>query len=111
VVAFDKTGTLTEGKPRVTDIIFAHEVMHLADNVLPEALNLLRLAASVEAKSEHPLAAAIVAEVKRRGLLLFDCTDFRSSSGKGASGLVDGRRIGVGSIRYFETPGGLVEDT
>jgi len=55
------------------------------------------------AKSEHPLAAAIVAEVKRGGLALFDCTDFQSISGKGASGLVGGRRISVGSIRYFET--------
>jgi Zn2+/Cd2+-exporting ATPase len=108
VVAFDKTGTLTEGKPRVTDIIFAHEVIHLAGSVLPEALNLLQLAASVEARSEHPLAAAIVAEVKRRGLLLFDCTDFQSISGKGASGIVSGRRIVVGSIRYFETLGGSV---
>ena len=110
VVAFDKTGTLTEGKPRVTDIIFAHEVIHLTENARPEALNLLQLAASVEAKSEHPLAAAIVAEVKRRELLLFDCTEFQSISGKGASGLVGGRRIGVGSIRYFETLGGLVDD-
>jgi Zn2+/Cd2+-exporting ATPase len=108
VVAFDKTGTLTEGKPRVTDIISACEVIHLTDNVQPEALNLLQLAASVEAKSEHPLAAAIVAEVKRRGLSLFDCTDFQSISGKGASGLVGGRRIGVGSIRYFETLGGSI---
>jgi Cd2+/Zn2+-exporting ATPase len=110
VVAFDKTGTLTEGKPRVTDIISGHEVIQLSDNVRPEALNLLQLAASVEAKSEHPLAAAIVAEVKRRGLALFDCTDFQSISGKGASGLVDGRRVSVGSIRYFETLGGSLHN-
>src|SRR5262249_13823187 len=102
VVAFDKTGTLTEGKPRVTDIISAHEMIHLTEHVQPEALSLLQLAASVEAKSEHPLAAAVVPEVKRRGLLLFDCTEFQSISGKGASGVVAGRRIGVGSIRYFE---------
>ena len=78
-------------------------MVELTDNLRPEALNLLQLAASVEAKSEHPLAAAIVAEVKRGGLALFDCTDFQSISGKGASGLVGGRRISVGSIRYFET--------
>jgi len=71
---------------------------------------LLQLAASVEAKSEHPLAPAIVAEAKRRGLPLFDCTDFQSISGKGASGLVKGRRISVGSIRYFETVGGALDD-
>jgi Cd2+/Zn2+-exporting ATPase len=110
VVAFDKTGTLTEGKPRVTDIIFGDTAIQLAENVAPEALPLLQLAASVEAKSEHPLAAAIVAEVKRRGLLLFDCTDFQSISGKGASGVVSGRRIAVGSIRYFETLGGSVSN-
>jgi Zn2+/Cd2+-exporting ATPase len=108
VVAFDKTGTLTEGKPRVTDIISAGAVIPLAENVAPGALPLLQLAASVEAKSEHPLAAAIVAEVKRRGLLFFDCTDFHSTSGKGASGIVDGRRIAVGSIRYFETLGASI---
>jgi Cd2+/Zn2+-exporting ATPase len=110
VVAFDKTGTLTEGKPRVTDVICGSGVIHLADNVRREALDLLQLAASVEAKSEHPLAAAIVAEAKRRGLPLFDCTDFQSISGKGASGLVKGRRISVGSIRYFETVGGALDD-
>jgi Cd2+/Zn2+-exporting ATPase len=109
VVAFDKTGTLTEGKPRVTDIISGSKVIQLADHLQAEALNLLQLAASVEAKSEHPLAAAIVAEVKRRGLALSDCTDFQSMSGKGASGLVDGRRISVGSIRYFETLGGSLD--
>jgi Zn2+/Cd2+-exporting ATPase len=108
VVAFDKTGTLTEGKPRVTDIISASEAIHCNDNALPEALTLLQLAASVEAKSEHPLAAAIVAEVKRRELPLLDCTDFQSISGKGASGLVNGRRICVGSIRYFEPLGGSI---
>ena len=108
VVAFDKTGTLTEGKPRVTDIISAGAVIQLAENVAPEALSLLQLAASVEAKSEHPLAAAIVAEVKRRGLLFSKCTDFHSTSGKGASGIVDGRRIAVGSFRYFETLGASI---
>jgi cation transport ATPase len=66
----------------VTDIISAHEVIHLADSVRPLALDLLQLAASVEAKSEHPLAAAIVAETKRRGLSLFDCADFQSISGR-----------------------------
>jgi Zn2+/Cd2+-exporting ATPase len=108
VVAFDKTGTLTEGKPRVTDIISPDAVIQLAENVARESLQLLQLAASVEAKSEHPLAAAIVAEVKRCGLLFPDSTDFHSTSGKGASGIVDGRRIGVGSIRYFETFGASI---
>jgi Cd2+/Zn2+-exporting ATPase len=108
VVAFDKTGTLTEGKPRVTDIISAGAVIQLAENVAPEALRLLRLAASVEAKSEHPLAAAIVAEAKHRGLLFFDCTDFHSISGQGASGIIDRRRVGIGNIRYFEKLGASI---
>jgi Cd2+/Zn2+-exporting ATPase len=110
VVAFDKTGTLTVGKPRVTDIISADAVIQAAQNAGSEALHLLQLAASVEAKSEHPLAAAIVAEGKRRGLHFFGCTDFHSTSGKGASGMIDGRRIGVGNIRYFETLGGSLDD-
>ena len=108
-VAFDKTGTLTEGKPRVTDIISAGKVIQLAEDGPPENLDLLRLAASVEAKSEHPLAAAIVAEVKRRGLLLSNCTDFRSISGKAATGIVDGRRIVVGIISYFHALGGFFD--
>src|SRR6516225_6996457 len=108
-VAFDKTGTLTEGKPRVTDIISAGKVIQLAEDGPPENLDLLRLAASVEAKSEHPLAAAIVAEVKRRGLLLSNCTDFRSISGKAATGIVDGRRISVGIISYFHALGGFFD--
>jgi Cd2+/Zn2+-exporting ATPase len=108
-VAFDKTGTLTEGKPRVTDIISAGKVIQLAEDGPTENLDLLQLAASVEAKSEHPLAAAIVAEVKRRGLLLFNCTDFQSISGKAATGIVDGQRIVVGSIPYLHALGGVLD--
>ncbi|MGA8657050.1 MAG: heavy metal translocating P-type ATPase [Chthoniobacterales bacterium] len=110
VVALDKTGTLTEGKPRVTDLISVREGIDLANNVQPEVLDLLQLAASVEAKSEHPLAGAIVAEAKRRGLTLLNCTHFRSVSGEGASGVVCGRRIGVGNIRYLERLGGSIND-
>jgi len=76
-VAFDKTGTLTEGKPRVTDVISPSQAIQLAPDVASESLSLLQLAASVEAKSEHPLAGAIVAELKQRGLPMFDCTDFQ----------------------------------
>jgi Cd2+/Zn2+-exporting ATPase len=94
VVAFDKTGTLTEGKPRVTDIV--------TDDASLSVDLLLQLAASVEAKSEHPLAHAIVEETRQRGLRFFDATDFQSVSGKGASATVNGRRIAAGSPRYFE---------
>jgi Cd2+/Zn2+-exporting ATPase len=108
VVAFDKTGTLTEGMPCVTDVISVSQVIALTENVPPESLNLLQIAGSVEAKSEHPLAAAIVAEVKRRGLLPFECKEFQSISGKAARGVVNGRRIVVGSIRYLEKLGGPI---
>lgn len=104
VVAFDKTGTLTEGKPRITDIIVEGETGEF-DSSTPAALDLLRLAASVEVKSEHPLARAIVDEAHERNLALSNCTEFQSVQGGGAAGIVDGRRIAIGSPRYFETLG------
>ena len=101
VVALDKTGTLTEGKPRVTDVILDGRVVNFRNDSDASALELLRLAAAVEVKSEHPLAQAIVTEAKRRGLAPSECAGFQSNSGKGASGLVNGRRIAVGNARYF----------
>jgi Zn2+/Cd2+-exporting ATPase len=108
LVAFDKTGTLTEGKPRVTDIVLVGQKTTPSDRI--DTAPLLQLAASVEAKSEHPLAAAIVTEAKRRELPLLDCTAFHSISGKAASGVVRGRCIVVGSIRHFETLGSSIDD-
>ena len=115
VVAIDKTGTLTEGKPRVTDIIVEENpdisFSSFERNSKGDArhqLTLLQLAASVESKSEHPLAAAIVDEAKRQETPLLDCTAFQSISGKAASGTVAGRRIVVGSIRYFENVGATI---
>jgi Cd2+/Zn2+-exporting ATPase len=101
VVALDKTGTLTEGKPRVTDVIVDGRVVNFRGHADASALDLLKLAASVEAKSEHPLAQAIVAEARQHGPQHPECAGFQSISGKGASGLVDGRRIAVGNARYF----------
>jgi Cd2+/Zn2+-exporting ATPase len=66
-----------------------------------EALSLLGLVGAVELKSEHPLAQAIVSECRTRGVAVVDCAGFQSVSGKGASALVDGRRIAVGNARYF----------
>jgi Zn2+/Cd2+-exporting ATPase len=111
VVALDKTGTLTEGKPRVTDIIYANKVLPLIGDLPSEALTLLEMAASIEAKSEHPLADAIVREARQRRLRIFDCIEFQSVSGKGASGLVCRRRIGIGSWRFFEARGVTVPDS
>jgi Cd2+/Zn2+-exporting ATPase len=97
IVALDKTGTLTEGRPRVTQVIPCEESF--------SEERLLQVAGAVEAKSEHPLAEAIVREAARRGLSLPACASFQSISGKGASGLVHGRRVAIGNSRYFETLG------
>ncbi len=101
VVTFDKTGTLTEGKPRVTDVAVEGRVVDFQAVPDPAALALLGLVGAVEVKSEHPLAQAIVTECKQRGVALEECTAFQSVSGKGASGLVGGRRIAVGNARHF----------
>jgi Cu+-exporting ATPase len=83
----DKTGTLTEGKPQLLGISVAQ------DNS-PEAL---RLAASLERASEHPLASAIVAAAERQGLSLSQPQDFTNVPGKGITGAVDGKRVAVGN--------------
>ncbi len=101
VVAFDKTGTLTEGKPRVTDMIVGGRTVNFRETPDAAALDLLGLVGAVEAKSEHPLAQAIVTECRARKVPLPDCAGFQSVSGKGASGLVAGRRIAAGNARYF----------
>ena len=101
VVTFDKTGTLTEGKPRVTDVVVEGRVVDFQAVPDSAALALLGLVGAVEVKSEHPLAQAIVTECKQRGVALEECTAFQSVSGKGASGLVGGRRIAVGNARHF----------
>ena len=89
VVVFDKTGTLTLGKPRVTDILARGES---EDEVL-------RLAASVEQFSEHPLGAALVESAKERGLTLEKVTGFQSAPGLGVRADIDGESITVGSIK------------
>jgi Cu+-exporting ATPase len=85
----DKTGTLTEGRPRVATLAPAGG---FAEN------ELLRLAASVERGSEHPLAGAIVAAAEERGLALLAPGGFRSVTGKGVSGTIEGRSVTVGSL-------------
>jgi len=84
----DKTGTLTEGRPRLTSVV--------AEPGLTEA-ELLRLAASLEAASEHPLAAAIVSGAEQRGIGLTAPKEFRSITGKGVAGRVDGRSVALGN--------------
>jgi len=111
VVAFDKTGTLTEGKPRVTDVVCDGRVVDFRSTPDAGAVAMLRMAASVEAKSEHPLARSIVAECDRLGIEPGECAAFQSLSGKGASGLVEGRRIAVGNARYFQVQHMAIPET
>jgi len=87
-LVIDKTGTLTEGKPRFVAIEPADDER-------------LRLAASLERASEHPLAAAIVAEAARRGLVLGAAQGFAATPGKGIAGTVEGRRVLVGSAAFL----------
>ncbi len=95
----DKTGTLTEGKPRVVAAAAAQQF---------DEASLLSLAASVERSSEHPLASAIVAAAKERGLPLQEATDFNSVTGKGVSGRVGSRLVSVGNRKFGEnTPAGM----
>jgi len=93
VVAFDKTGTLTRGRPELSDIILDDDFEH--DEVLA-------LVAAVEARSEHPIAAAIVAAAEKRGLALGVVTEFAAKAGHGVTARVDGRLVSVGSARQFE---------
>jgi Cu+-exporting ATPase len=92
----DKTGTLTEGKPRLVTL--------LAAPGFDEQL-LLRLAASLERGSEHPLAAAIVRGALERGLQLADARDFESRTGKGVLGRVDGSRVALGNAALMRDLG------
>jgi P-type Cu+ transporter len=84
----DKTGTLTEGKPRVVAV---------APSEGFDEATVLALGASLERSSEHPLAAAVVASAKERGLELREVSDFSSVTGKGVIGAIDGRKVAVGN--------------
>lgn len=95
VVVLDKTGTLTRGAPELTDV-------HASDG---DAEGLLRLAASVEAASEHPLGAAVAAAARGRGLAVAPVEAFEARTGMGVVGTVEGRRVVVGSPRLLETEG------
>ncbi len=88
----DKTGTITEGKPRVTDV--------LVGDGQPEEV--LRLAASAERGSEHPLGEAIVAEAKERGLALAEAKDFVAVPGLGVQAQVDGRQVLLGNLSLMQ---------
>jgi P-type Cu+ transporter len=100
----DKTGTLTEGKPRLAGVVAVGPI---------HEDELLRLAASLERASEHPLATAIVRGAAERGLSLSDVENFSSETGKGVVGVVDDKRAAVGNLALFASlgiePGELAE--
>ena len=84
----DKTGTLTEGKPKLVTLLPASDMTEQ---------ELLRMAASLERGSEHPLAAAIVRGAEERGVRLSEAREFNSVTGKGVKGLVDGKKVALGN--------------
>lgn len=94
-VIFDKTGTLTEGRPRVTDILAKNE----------DAQGLLRLAASVEKSSEHPLGEAIVSEAQERGISITQVQDFSAVPGYGVRARVDGAPVLLGNLAFMRQNG------
>ena len=95
-IVVDKTGTLTEGKPKLVTV----EPQPGLD-----AATLLRLVASLENVSEHPLAAAIVGGARERTLTLSEVIEFRSVTGKGVTGTVEGRIVAVGNLRHLDDLG------
>src|SRR6516165_4268774 len=92
----DKTGTVTEGKPRLSGVVAAGTL---------SGDELLRLAASLERGSEHPLATAIASGAEERGVALVAVRDFLSETGKGVIGVVDGKRVAVGNQTLLDTLG------
>lgn len=92
VVALDKTGTLTQGRPELTDFVTAPNVSEAET---------LRLVAAVEARSEHPIAQAIVAAAEKRGLHLSPTDSFEAVPGFGVSAMVEGRKVDVGADRFM----------
>jgi Cu+-exporting ATPase len=93
-VVLDKTGTITKGKPELTDIVISEQSSVISDD-------LLRLAASVEKVSEHPLAQAIVEGAQARKLELAEVKDFDAIPGYGVSASVDGRNILIGNLKLM----------
>lgn len=117
-IAFDKTGTLTLGKPRVTDVICAADILgakwfdaEFFKQLDPQGPStperatreeLLRLAASVERNSEHPLGDAILAEAQKSNVQLLEASDVTALPGQGVRGQVNGAEIQIGNKRMME---------
>ncbi len=93
VVVFDKTGTLTEGKPEITDIIALNK--HSKEEVL-------KIAASLEVRSKHPLAEAIVREAEKEKIKICNVKEFKSIAGKGLKGRINGKTYYIGNRAFFK---------
>lgn len=91
-IAFDKTGTLTLGKPQLTDIVA----------ITGDEASLLAIATTLESHSAHPLAQAVMAEAKARGLTWGDPKEVEAITGKGLRGKVDGQMVTIGNLKLFE---------
>jgi heavy metal translocating P-type ATPase len=96
VIALDKTGTLTKGRPELTDLVVAPGFGET---------EVLRLVASLEARSEHPIGAAIVEAARGRGLSLVEAEGFEAEPGFGVSGTIKGRRVAAGADRSMRALG------
>jgi Cu+-exporting ATPase len=94
-VVLDKTGTITAGKPAITDVV-------MAPGAAIDETSMLQLTASLEASSEHPLAAAIVAHAKGRGIKTARAGSFESVTGKGAMGVIDGASVVAGNAAMMD---------
>ncbi|WP_339109060.1 heavy metal translocating P-type ATPase [Thioclava sp. GXIMD4216] len=101
-IAFDKTGTLTEGRPVLSDLIAAPDS--------PPATETLRLAAGIEARSEHPLAHAILQGTETRGLVPAQAKRVRSQTGRGLTGEADGHKLVIGNAAALNEHG-IATDT
>ncbi len=93
ILVVDKTGTLTEGKPKLITVKPTKDI---------DEANLIRLAASLERGSEHPLAAAVLQAAVERNIDLSEAQDFQSITGQGVTGEIEGHRIAVGNLKLFE---------
>lgn len=99
IIVLDKTGTLTVGKPTVTDFVT------IKGTANSNELNLLQLAASVERNSEHPLGEAVVRYARSQEVTLTDVKDFEAIAGSGVRGIVAGKSIALGTLRWMQELG------
>ncbi|KAA1259632.1 Copper-exporting P-type ATPase A [Rubripirellula obstinata] len=97
-VLLDKTGTISRGDLKVSDVI----VFPGADDSTYTENELLKIAASAEQASEHPVGRAVVAEASMRGVALMNCIDFSATPGRGVAGEVDGKRVRVGTSSWIQ---------